>query len=386
MKNVYAELEEYLKTLNDINAKVLGLSRDIVKLLNEHDEYKSSFKVVRGGLWENAKTSVVSQSKEIEEMYTLKDTTIREHKGGFEVRFRKGGYNKSFWAKTKTKANEKAREFLKSINPNINAPNYKRNNALDFFDKWFDTVKRHQVKPITYDTLFKKYRIAIRPFLVNVNVEDITAETIQRALNDASPRNKEDVKSIFNQCLDFAIGCNIISRNPTSFIRLVKHIRVNGNALSPAQIADFKSRIKGTEFEIPFLIFLYTGIRACEYPTLKFDFEKGVVIVLNGKVKSGTRQTTREIPILKPLLNYRNEINDALSRNFQLQNIQRAFHRLTGGNLKDLRHTFATYCRKFVDNELVSIWQGHTLKNITASVYTHFDILYQIEQAQKIIY
>ena len=388
MKNVYAELEEYLKTLTDINAKVLGLSRDIVKLLNEHDDYKSSFKVILGGKWENStKNSVVSQEKEIiEEMFTLKDTTIRQHNGGYEVRFRKSGHNKSFWAKTKTKALERARDYLKSLNQFANPPKIQRYNAIEFFDKWFDTVKRHNVKAVTYDTLFKKYKIGVRPFLVNMNVEEITAETIQRALNDASPRNKEDVKTIFNQCLEYAIGCDVISKNPTKYVKLVKHIRENGKALSPAEIATFKARIKGSELEVPFMIFLYTGIRACEYDTIQFDFERGVAVVQNGKVKSGTRSSIREIPILKPLFEYRNVIPGIAERKYALIRIQREFHRLTGGNLKDLRHTFATCCRKFVDNELVSLWQGHTMKNITASVYTHFDITYQIEQAKKIIY
>lgn len=391
MKNVYQELENYLKELNDINAKVLGISRNIVNLLNEHDEYKSSFKVVLGGKWEQAKNAVVSPNKEIE-MYTIKnDTTIREHRGGYEVRFRKDGFNKSFFSTSKTKALDKARIYLKALNQTatlqvIPKPKVKRNSAIEFFDKWFETVKRHQIKEITYNTLFKKYKICVRPYLVGKDVEGISAETIQTALNDASSRNKEDVKSIFNQCLEYAIGCKIITFNPAKYVKIVKHLRENGKALSPGEIQAFKSRIKGAELEIPLMIFLYTGIRACEYPTIKFDFDRGVALVDNGKVKSGTRQTVREIPILKPLLEFKQEIAGALEKKFAIIKIQREFHALTGGNLKDLRHTFATNCRKFVDNELVSIWQGHTLKNITASVYTHFDITYQIEQAQKIDY
>ena len=55
--------------------------------------------------------------------------------------------------------------------------------------------------------------------------------------------------------------------------------------------------------------------------------------------------------------------------------------------LKDLRHTFTTRARECgVDNELVAIWTGHSLSNITSSVYTHFSMELQQEQAKRIDY
>ncbi|MBQ0099215.1 MAG: hypothetical protein KBS91_01545, partial [Firmicutes bacterium] len=55
--------------------------------------------------------------------------------------------------------------------------------------------------------------------------------------------------------------------------------------------------------------------------------------------------------------------------------------------LKDLRHTFITRARECgVENELVAIWTGHSLGNITSSVYTHFSMSYQQEKALKINY
>ena len=56
-------------------------------------------------------------------------------------------------------------------------------------------------------------------------------------------------------------------------------------------------------------------------------------------------------------------------------------------SLKDLRHTFTTRARECgVDNELVAIWTGHSLSNITSSVYTHFSMEFQQEQAKRIDY
>ncbi len=386
MKNIYDELENYLRQLNEINAKILGLSRSIIATLNEHDEYKSSFKLIVGGKRGETKNSVVSQKEQ--EMFTIKDTTMRERRGGYEVRFRKCGYDKSFFSTSKTKAIEKAKIFLKSLNQTstLNGVKVKRNKAVDFFEKFFNDVKRNTVKEITYYKLYRKYINLVKPYIESLDVDSITADTIQTALNNATPRCKEDVKSIFNQCLEYAIGCKIITFNPCKFVKIVKHIRENGKALLPGEITTFKESIKSSELEIPFLIFLYTGIRSCEFVSVRFDFNVGVATVLNGKVKSGTRQTERQIPILKPLYKYREQLENFMPSNYSVYVIQNEYRRITGGRLKDLRHTFATCCRKFVDNELVSIWQGHTLKNITASVYTHFDIQYQIEQSQKIDY
>lgn len=55
--------------------------------------------------------------------------------------------------------------------------------------------------------------------------------------------------------------------------------------------------------------------------------------------------------------------------------------------LKDLRHTFTTRARECgIDNELVAVWTGHSLGNITSSVYTHFSMEFQKEQAVKLKY
>ena len=55
--------------------------------------------------------------------------------------------------------------------------------------------------------------------------------------------------------------------------------------------------------------------------------------------------------------------------------------------MKDLRHTFTTRARECgIDNELVAVWTGHSLGNITSKVYTHFSMEHQQKQAQRLIY
>lgn len=337
-------------------------------------------------------------------MFTLKNTTVTKRKNGYEYRFRQQGYNKSFYGTTKEIAKEKAKLFLNELNKSIKSTKlvkWQATNgtlatttaqaltpALDFFEKWFSQVKIHQIKPNTYKALQSKFNTNIAPYIKNIALENINAETIQQILNRATPRNKEDIKSIFNQCLTYAIGCNKIKNNPCSYIKITKHLRENGKALTQNEITTLKAKIKNNELEIPILIFLYSGIRACEWSTLEIiQINNNYCFkVKNGKIKSGTKQTERLVPILSPILPLVSEIPQIIKKNIKPIKIQRYFHAITGGHLKDLRHTHATNCRKFVDNEIVTIWQGRALPNLTASVYTHFDIEYQIEQAQKITY
>ena len=60
---------------------------------------------------------------------------------------------------------------------------------------------------------------------------------------------------------------------------------------------------------------------------------------------------------------------------------------LPNHTLRDLRHAFTTRARECgIDNELVAVWTGHSLGNITSSVYTHFSMEFQQEQAKKLVY
>ena len=71
-----------------------------------------------------------------------------------------------------------------------------------------------------------------------------------------------------------------------------------------------------------------------------------------------------------------------------LEQLRKEFKRFCPNNtMKDLRHTFTTRARECgVDNELVAVWTGHTLGNITSSVYTHFSMEHQQKEAKKVVY
>ena len=139
-------------------------------------------------------------------MYTLKDTTVTKRKNGYEYRFRKDNYSKSFYGTTKEKAKEKAKAFINELNKTLYVGKRQAERlpttttqALPFFEKWFSQVKIHQVKEITYYKLYNKYKRYIKDNIKDISLKEINAEHIQNVINSTTPRNKEDIKSIYNQ-------------------------------------------------------------------------------------------------------------------------------------------------------------------------------------------
>ena len=108
------------------------------------------------------------------------------------------------------------------------------------------------------------------------------------------------------------------------------------------------------------------------------------VTIKNGKLKSYQKNLFRTIPIF-PLYKQVAEHDCGKLNPRKLSYEFREY--CPNHQLKDLRHTFTTRARECgIDNELVAVWTGHSLGNITSSVYTHFSIGFQQEQAKKLVY
>ena len=106
--------------------------------------------------------------------------------------------------------------------------------------------------------------------------------------------------------------------------------------------------------------------------------------IKNAKLKRYQKIKERTLPIFPMLKPHINGINTKLNG----ETASDVFSDIMPNHtLKDLRHTFTTRARECsIDNELVAVWTGHSLGNITSSVYTHFSMEFQQAQAKKLIY
>ena len=101
-----------------------------------------------------------------------------------------------------------------------------------------------------------------------------------------------------------------------------------------------------------------------------------------------SRPTTDFVPSISIFPKYKETLEHPIRKYVYLHDLGSDLKNyLPNHTLKDLRHTFTTRARECgIDNELVAVWTGHSLGNITSSVYTHFSNEFQQKQALKLVY
>lgn len=324
-------------------------------------------------------------------MPKLKDGRTRITPDGYyQIRYRKDGYDIQFTSKHLQVVKDKFREWIKSVNSEKTARLPKKTqNLREFTERYFEEVKRQNVARETYLSSKRIYTAYIDPTLGDLTIKSITPLKCQTVLNailaDGKGRTAEDVKNILNEVLRAAVGEKLISDNPMQFVKIPKHQRQNGQALTLHEIAKFIEACKSSPYQRLFMLYLYTGIRRNELHGAKFD--GNFITVACGKCRTGQKQQYRKIPIAPNLRKYlpisSEEIkikNDVLTGNFK--KLCPAHH------LNDLRHTFTTRAQESgINKTLVDVWTGHKdNRDMTASVYTHFSEEFQLKEIEKLDY
>lgn len=327
--------------------------------------------------------------EELKSMPRLKDGHIRITKDGlWQVRYRRDGYDKQFTSKQKNKAWEKFREWCKSVKDETKANLPKKAELFaDHAERFFEIVKKPNVEEVTYQSTYRLYRFNIYPRFGSLKVKQITPlqcqELLNNILHEGKGRTAEAVKFLLNEIFRSAVGERLITSNPMEFVKIPKHQRENGTALTKQEVRKFLESCKQSPYGKQFLVFLYTGIRRNELHSLQID--GNFVVVANGKKRRGQKQTYRKIPIAEgikdilPLSEAELAVkNTVLSMNFKKL--------LPNHHLYDLRHTFTSRCLECgIRKEVVDVWTAHENKNdMTSSVYTHFSPEFMLEEMKKL--
>lgn len=341
--------------------------------------------------------------KELQMRPILKDFSIRtRNNGSIELRYRKNGYQVSFCGRTFDEAKEKAYEWIALFNEQLHnntrcrvltqaeTKRYERQASIKFgpfADEYMQNVKKKMVKEKSFKSLMNTYKNHIIPYYANCRLKDITAKMLQphfNKLHDEIPRVCEDVKTLMTGILEYAVNNGLLSFNPMKAVFVPKHERTKGVALTYDEELQFVKAIKGNYYEYSFLRMLYCGVRACEVNEVEENLEDNTLTIKNGKLKSYQKVLYRTVPMFPY---YKQNVVGRCKR-VDVKHLSMEFSKLCPGHtLKDLRHTFTTRARECgIDNEIVSLWTGHSLGNVTASVYTHFNMRFQQKQAEKLVY
>lgn len=389
---------------DDLSNKVVQF-RNSVKIIYENDSpRRANDDALQLNKEKEIKTEKSFTKQEIKDMPRLKDFTIRLKKGKYyEIRFRRYGYNMSFSSADFLEAKRKAfawlEQFEGQIKPDVHftvlskreSEKYSASQDVNFkrfADSFMFDVKAKRVKPETFKAYRKNYEKHIEPIFKKMKLREIKPYVIQKhldKLNEKIPRACEDVKMILNNIFEYAVANGVLERNPIKAVYLPKHEREHGQALTREEERKFVQDIKGDKYENYFLKMLYSGVRLCEVREITENVEDNTLTIKNGKLKSYQKNYYRVVPIFPK---YKQTLSMPLTENVsnhRLQDVIKTY--LPNHTLKDLRHTFTTRARECgIDNEVVAVWTGHSLGNITASVYTHFSIEFQQEQAKKLDY
>ncbi len=97
-----------------------------------------------------------------------------------------------------------------------------------------------------------------------------------------SPSTVQQVHAILHKAFRFAVGWNLIYRNPTDHVERPRAERQETQVLSPQQVKAFLEAARGTRYEALFVLAVFTGMRQGELLGLRWrdvDLEAGILHV-----------------------------------------------------------------------------------------------------------
>lgn len=163
----------------------------------------------------------------------------------------------------------------------------------DWFCTWIDTFCQTLSTMTVQDYIAKANRY-ILPNLGQIPVDELTQLQVQSFCNSLtngyegqkplSPKTVKNIHGILHSCLKQAQRSGVIKQNPSDLIKLPKISKPDISPLMDTQVADFLKAIRGHQYEVLYILALFSGLRESELLGLSWDdinFENGAILVQN---------------------------------------------------------------------------------------------------------
>ena len=224
--------------------------------------------------------------------------TIRQRPDGrWEARYTLGidpGTGKQIQKSVYGKTQKEVRQKLTAITAEIDNGTYHEPCKMTV-NEWLDIwLKDYQigVKDSTAYLYERQAKLYLRPALGNISLETLKAHTVQRLYNSLSQEHDgqpalsaktiKNIHGVLHKALQQAVLLNYIRYNPTTACVLPKIVKKEIHPLTDQQTAQLLNLLKGSKYEIPLAVDLFTGLREGELLGLMWDcvdFEKGTILV-----------------------------------------------------------------------------------------------------------
>ena len=192
------------------------------------------------------------------------------------------------------KTQKEVRQKLTAITAEIDSGVYQEPCKMTV-NEWLDIwLKDYQigVKDSTAYLYERQAKLYLRPALGNIPLETLKAHTVQRLYNSLSQEHDgqpalsaktiKNIHGVLHKALQQAVLLNYIRYNPTTACVLPKIVKKEIHPLTDQQAAQLLNLLKGSKYEIPLTVDLFTGLREGELLGLMWDcvdFEKGTILV-----------------------------------------------------------------------------------------------------------
>lgn len=288
-----------------------------------------------------------------------------------------------------------------------------------WLDEWLASYTMN-IKPATRSAYEEHIRVHIKPSLGDIPLKQLSTRDIQQLYTgllkerELSPKTVRNIHGVLHRTLEQAKLLGYIRVNPADAAVTPRVEKKQVEALDAEDVGKFLAAIKGSKYEYPLFVAIFTGLRQGELLGLTWDcvdFERGLLLInkQHNRVKGDTefrfaslkndkaRVLTAADEVMEVLrlqkqrqeswaaalgdgwenldnLVFTTEFGRYINNKILYQNFKRIMKKLGKPNLRfhDLRHTYAVNSLRAGDDiKTVQENLGHATASFTLSTYAH---------------
>lgn len=236
----------------------------------------------------------------------------------------------------------------------------------------------------------------------DMRICDIHTEELQYVIDNCNRRSgtKDSIKAVMGKVFEYAMQNDLVKNDYSKYIEYEKDdVKIVRELFTSEEIQAIWNDKDLYSNQI-LLILLYTGMRAnelFELPLENVHLDERYLDITKAKNKSSIRQVpihSKILPIVQTLYNRGGETLTTNEKGLKTQykafteNALQELNKRYGMKhlLHDTRHTFVTNARTYkVDDLCLKKIVGHSVKGVTAQVYTHISMDELLTEINKIV-